>query len=111
MSIELGAALEYQSLKSAEPRFLNNVPEALNRPVRWVHSSEVLDIAPLLSGGELLLSGGQALAGVTAERQADYVRELAARGGVAALALETGPALPEVPVSMLEVAEPPACRS
>lgn len=87
MSIELGAALEYQSLKSAEPpRFLNNVPEALNRPVRWVHSSEVLDIAPLLSGGELLLSGGQALAGVTAERQADYVRELAARGGVAALA-------------------------
>ncbi len=104
MSIELGAALEYQSLKSAEPRFLNNVPEALNRPVRWVHSSEVLDIAPLLSGGELLLSGGQALAGVTAERQADYVRELAARG-VAALALETGPALPEVPASMLEVAE------
>ena len=104
MSIALGAALEYQSLKSAEPRFLNNVPEALDRPVRWVHSSEVLDIAPLLSGGELLLSGGQALAGVTAERQADYVRELAARG-IAALALETGPALPEVPAHMLETAE------
>ncbi|MFW0774238.1 PucR family transcriptional regulator [Paenarthrobacter nitroguajacolicus] len=104
MSILLGAALEYQSLKSAEPRLLNDVPDALSRPVRWVHSSEVLDIAPLLSGGELLLSGGQALAGVTAERQADYVRELAARG-IAALALETGPALPEVPVTMLEVAE------
>ncbi|WP_309076368.1 PucR family transcriptional regulator ligand-binding domain-containing protein [Paenarthrobacter sp.] len=104
MSIELGAALEYQSLKSAEARFLNNVPEALNRPVRWVHSSEVLDIAPLLSGGELLLSGGQALAGVTAERQAGYVRELAARG-IAALALETGPAFPEIPRNMLEVAE------
>jgi purine catabolism regulator len=104
MSIALGAALEYQSLKSAEPRFLNNVPEALNRAVRWVHSSEVLDIAPLLSGGELLLSGGQALAGVTADRQAGYVRELAARG-IAALALETGPALPEVPAPMLEIAE------
>lgn len=104
MSIALGAALEYQSLKSAEPRFVNDVPEAPNRPVRWVHSSEVLDIAPLLSGGELLLSGGQALAGITAERQAEYVRELAARG-IAALALETGPALPEVPESMLKVAE------
>lgn len=104
MSIALGSALKSQSLKSAEPRFLNNVPEALSRGVRWVHSSEVLDIAPLLSGGELLLSGGQALAGVTAERQADYVRELAARG-IAALALETGPALPEVPARMLEIAE------
>ncbi|MCD4851158.1 PucR family transcriptional regulator ligand-binding domain-containing protein [Arthrobacter sp. AK01] len=104
MSIVLGAALEYQSLKSADPRVLNDVPDALSRPVRWVHSSEVLDIAPLLSGGELLLSGGQALAGVTAERQANYVRELAARG-IAALALETGPALPEVPAIMLEVAE------
>ncbi|MCM0618157.1 PucR family transcriptional regulator ligand-binding domain-containing protein [Paenarthrobacter sp. TYUT067] len=104
MSIALGSALKSQSLKSAEPRFLNNVPEALSRGVRWVHSSEVLDIAPLLSGGELLLSGGQALAGVTAERQADYVRELAARG-IAALALETGPALPEVPAGMLEIAE------
>lgn len=104
MSIALGSALKSQSLKSAEPRFLNNVPEALSRAVRWVHSSEVLDIAPLLSGGELLLSGGQALAGVTAERQADYVRELAARG-IAALALETGPALPEVPARMLEIAE------
>ena len=104
MSILLGAALEYESLKAAEPRLRNDVSEALNRPVRWVHSSEVLDIAPLLSGGELLLSGGQALAGVTAERQADYVRELAARG-IAALALETGPALPEIPAGMLIIAE------
>ncbi|MGO4146639.1 PucR family transcriptional regulator [Paenarthrobacter sp. YAF11_1] len=104
MSILLGAALEYQSLKSADPLVLNDVPGALSRPVRWVHSSEVLDIAPLLSGGELLLSGGQALAGVTSERQADYVRELAARG-IAALALETGPALPEIPAGMLTIAE------
>lgn len=104
MPILLGAALEYQSLKSADPRLLNSVPEALSRPVRWVHSSEVLDIAPLLSGGELLLSGGQALAAVSDERRAEYVRELAARG-IAALALETGPALPEVPQGMLDIAE------
>ncbi|MGO4247867.1 PucR family transcriptional regulator [Paenarthrobacter sp. RAF54_2] len=104
MSILLGQALERESLKAAEPRLLNSVADALTRPVRWVHSSEVLDIAPLLSGGELLLSGGQALALESAERQAQYVRALAARG-IAALALETGSTLPEVPGPMLEAAE------
>ncbi|MFE4195731.1 PucR family transcriptional regulator [Paenarthrobacter sp. NPDC056912] len=104
MSIVLGEALEYESLKTAEPRLLNEVAGALSRPVRWVHSSEVLDIAPLLRGGELLLSGGQALAAETTERQEGYVRELAARG-IAALALETGPTLPEVPHAMVEAAE------
>lgn len=104
MPIILGQALERESLKAAEPRLLNSVADALTRPVRWVHSSEVLDIAPLLSGGELLLSGGQALALESAGRQAEYVRELAARG-IAALALETGPTLPEVPGPMLEAAE------
>ena len=104
MSILLGQALERESLKAAEPRLLNSVADALSRPVRWVHSSEVLDIAPLLSGGELLLSGGQALALERPGRQAEYVRELAARG-IAALALETGPTLPEVPGPMLEAAE------
>ncbi|MFJ5957838.1 PucR family transcriptional regulator [Paenarthrobacter sp. NPDC092416] len=104
MPILLGEALEHATLKAADPRLLNAVEDALSRPVRWVHSSEVLDIAPLLRGGELLLSGGQALALETAERQASYVRELAARG-IAALALETSPAWPVVPARMLEVAE------
>src|SRR5690349_12841676 len=101
MPLLLRDALAHQSLQAAQPLLLTDVPDALLRTVRWVHSSEVLDIAPLLQGGELLLSGGQALAGVGAARQVDYVRELAARG-IAALALETGPALPSVPAAMLE---------
>lgn len=104
MSILLGEALSTSSLKEADPRLLTDVPGALSRPVRWVHSSEVLDIAPLLRGGELLLSGGQALAGVSSERRSAYVAELAARR-IAALALETGPALPEIPAAMLEDAQ------
>ncbi|MFJ4211079.1 PucR family transcriptional regulator [Paenarthrobacter sp. NPDC089675] len=103
MPLLLRDALAHQSLQAAQPLLLTDVPDALLRTVRWVHSSEVLDIAPLLQGGELLLSGGQALAGVGAARQVDYVRELAARG-IAALALETGPALPSVPAAMLEAA-------
>lgn len=73
------------------------------QPVRWVHSSEVLDIAPLLRGGELLLCGGITLATATPARRGDYVRELAQRG-IAALAIETGGVLPEVPANMLETA-------
>lgn len=104
MSILLDQALTSDVLMKAHPIILTRVADAPLRPVRWVHSSEVLDIAPLLRGGELLLSGGQALGAVSAERRADYVRELAARG-IAALALETGPALPAIPEDMLQAAE------
>ncbi|MFP3570588.1 PucR family transcriptional regulator ligand-binding domain-containing protein, partial [Paraburkholderia sp. SIMBA_030] len=72
MSILLGQALNSETLKGTDPRIMSAADGALTRPVRWVHSSEVLDIAPLLRGGELLLSGGQALAGQTAERRVEY---------------------------------------
>jgi len=44
-------------LREAGPRILGG-QEALDRPVRWVHVSEVLDISGLLSGGELVLTTG-----------------------------------------------------
>jgi purine catabolism regulator len=96
--------LKHRSVQAADP-LLRAAPSAVaGRQVRWVHSSEVLDIAPLLRGGELLLSGGQALATASDQRRVDYVRELAGRG-VAALAIETGPVLPDIPESMLVAAE------
>ncbi|BAS13838.1 hypothetical protein AHiyo8_21410 [Arthrobacter sp. Hiyo8] len=48
MSLLLADAFEHESLKAAEPVLRTDVPEALSRQLRWVHSSEVLDIAPLL---------------------------------------------------------------
>lgn len=96
--------LKHRTVQAADP-LLRAAPDSVaGRQVRWVHSSEVLDIAPLLRGGELLLSGGQALATATDERRIGYVRELAGRG-VAALAIETGPSLPDIPESMLVAAE------
>jgi purine catabolism regulator len=96
--------LKHRSVQAADP-FLRAAASAVaGRQVRWVHSSEVLDIAPLLRGGELLLSGGQALATASDQRRVDYVRELAARG-VAAVAIETGAVLPDIPESMLVAAE------
>lgn len=44
-------------LREACPQILGG-EEALDRPVRWVHVSEVLDISGLLSGGELVLTTG-----------------------------------------------------
>ncbi|UKA63677.1 PucR family transcriptional regulator [Arthrobacter sp. FW306-04-A] len=104
MSLLLADAFAHDSLKAAEPVLRTDVPEALSRQLRWVHSSEVLDIAPLLRGGELLLTGGQALATASDERRVDYVRQLAARG-VTALAIETGPLLPAIPASMLDAGQ------
>jgi purine catabolism regulator len=96
--------LKHRSVQAADPLLRAGASAVHGRQVRWVHSSEVLDIAPLLRGGELLLSGGQALATASEQRRVDYVRELAGRG-VAALAIETGPVLPDIPESMLVTAE------
>jgi purine catabolism regulator len=96
--------LKHRTVQAADPLLRAAPGSVAGRQVRWVHSSEVLDIAPLLRGGELLLSGGQALATATDERRVDYIRELAGRG-VAALAIETGPTLPDIPESMLITAE------
>jgi purine catabolism regulator len=62
--------------------------EHLDRPVRWVHVSEISDIASLLEGGELILATGIALPD-SGPAVARYVAELSA-AGVTALAVELG---------------------
>lgn len=104
MSVFLGEILAHPALAAADPVVHPLGVAADSQPVRWVHSSEVLDIAPLLRGGELLLCGGITLATATPAKREDYVRELAQRG-IAALAIETGGALPEIPADMLQKAE------
>src|SRR6185503_14745045 len=76
----------------------------LGRMVTWVHTSEVLDIASLLRGGELLLVGGVSLATATADERRAYIRELA-EVGAAGIALETGTSIPAVPEEMITEAE------
>lgn len=83
----LGEILELPAVRRADP-VLRVGQDALGRPVRWVHVSEVSDIAPLLDGGELILTTGIALPD-TAEELARYAADLDAVG-VAALAVELG---------------------
>ncbi|MCD5343218.1 PucR family transcriptional regulator [Arthrobacter sp. AK04] len=104
MPIRLQDVLKHSTLTPADPVVRAAAAIADQTQLRWIHSSEVLDIAPLLGGGELLLTGGQALAAATDKRRIGYIWELAERG-VAALAIETGAALPSIPSSMVGAAE------
>jgi purine catabolism regulator len=104
MSIRLEDALNHPTLAAADPVIRAAARAAAGTQLRWIHSSEIIDIAPLLAGGELLLTGGEALAQASEERQVNYVRQLAERG-VAAVAIETGVALPSLPSSMVAAAE------
>jgi purine catabolism regulator len=61
MSMSLREVLATDVLQETEPEVLAG-HGALDREVRWVHSSEIYEIAPLLSGGELLLTTGLGLA-------------------------------------------------
>ncbi|MDQ3752594.1 MAG: PucR family transcriptional regulator ligand-binding domain-containing protein [Actinomycetota bacterium] len=68
-------------------------------PIRWVHTSELADPAPWLSGGELLLTTGMGLAG-TPEVPATYLQRLVA-AGVAGLGFGLGFGFDTVPDDLL----------
>ncbi len=73
----------------------------LEKPVRWVHISELLDPTQWLSGGEVLLTTAMQLD--SAGRQRDFVDRLADHQ-LAALGIGTGFRHPEVPQALLETA-------
>jgi PucR family transcriptional regulator, purine catabolism regulatory protein len=58
--------LAMPAVRGAGPRVVAG-QQGLGRQVRWVHSAELADIAPLLRGGDLLLSTGIALPSTGAE--------------------------------------------
>ncbi|MGW2665258.1 PucR family transcriptional regulator [Nocardia tengchongensis] len=76
---------------------------ALDRPVRWVHVSELADVATLLVGRELILTTGHALAGSDAATVA-YLESLAA-AGVSGLVVELGTYVRGLPPIVAETAD------
>ena len=74
-----------------------------DRPIAWVHVSELEDPTPWLEGGELLITTGLGL-GSTARSQRDYVRRLAGHG-LAGLAFGVGFGWPEPPAALAEEAD------
>lgn len=103
MALTLREFLAHPTVRRADPLYLGQEPDQ-DRPVTWVHSSEIYEIAPLLDGGEVLLTTGLGLAGADAGTRRHWVRDLAARG-VVAVALEPGRSLPELPPEMADEAQ------
>lgn len=79
----LAEVLEMPLVRSGRVRVLAG-HDALDRAVHWVHPAELTDIAPLLRGGELVLTTGIALPEDPAGL-ASYARSLAAAGAVGLL--------------------------
>lgn len=78
------------------------LPEgALDRALRWVHSSDLADPTPFLADDLALLTTGTQLVGQSAVSPSDYVHRLAARG-VVGLGFGREVALPDVPAPLVE---------
>ncbi|MFF7977588.1 PucR family transcriptional regulator [Streptomyces sp. NPDC007901] len=101
-ALTLREVLALDPVRAARPELLAG-EDALDRPVRWVHSSEVYEGANFLDGGELLLTNGFGLTDAGEEVRRRYVRELAARGA-AGLAVEVGRSLPAMPTEVTDEA-------
>lgn len=102
MPITLRDALELEIFSHAEAEVLAGA-SCLDRKIRWVHSSEMADIAHFLIGGELLLTTGLGIGGDEG-LQRTYMRDLAAVQ-VAGLVLQLGRSFTQVPPSMIRDAE------
>ncbi|MGY1500145.1 PucR family transcriptional regulator [Streptomyces sp. QTS52] len=101
-ALTLREVMALDLVRAAEPELLTG-EAALDRPVRWVHSSEVYEGANFLDGGELLLTNGFGLTDTDEEVRRRYVRELTARGA-AGLAVEIGRSLPAMPPEVTDEA-------
>ncbi|KGI67467.1 PucR family transcriptional regulator [Mycolicibacterium rufum] len=71
---------------------------AADRDITWAHAIELADPTPYLSGGELVMTTGINI-GTDERTQFDYVARLAA-AGTAALAVDTGTTLTDVPAGV-----------
>lgn len=102
MVFTVATALELEIFRGAEVRVLTGA-EHLHREVRWVHASELGDIARYLSGGELLLTAGTGF-GPTAAAQRAYIASIAEAGAAALVVEESGRVFDAVPAAAVEEA-------
>ncbi|MCF2529453.1 PucR family transcriptional regulator [Yinghuangia soli] len=99
--ITVRQALELPPLRRGLPEVVAG-PDGLDRPIRWVHTGEVPNIASLLRGEELLLTTGLGIGPRPADHRR-FVAQLADRG-IAALVVELGQRFDVLPAAMVEAA-------
>ena len=101
MALTVADVLALPELVVGSPQTLVGGP-GLHRPVRWVHVSEVADVAGTLTGGELILSTGMAFADSRFDPTA-YVESLGDAGAVG-LVVEAGLHVQRVPDPLVRAA-------
>ncbi|MDP5183620.1 PucR family transcriptional regulator ligand-binding domain-containing protein [Blastococcus sp. BMG 814] len=89
-------------LRGADPVVLAG-SAGLDRAVRWVHTTELVDVAPLLRGGDLVLSTGIALPDTPADLGA--FAESLDRSQCAGLVIELGRRWGAVPEALVAACE------
>lgn len=94
--------LDLPLMVSSRPQVLSGDNFAA-RPVRWVHTSEIFEISPLLKGGEVLFTTGLGLVGAPEGEITAYVDSLAAQN-VTALVMEVGRTFVRLPDEFVEAA-------
>ncbi|CCH89553.1 Putative Purine catabolism PurC [Modestobacter italicus] len=103
MPFTLRDLLALPAVQGARPELAGHRDGIDDRVVRWVHTSEIQDIAPLLKGGEALLTTGLGLVALPPEAHRAYAAALA-RVGLTALLLELGRSFPTAPPALLDEA-------
>ncbi|MEZ5116295.1 MAG: PucR family transcriptional regulator ligand-binding domain-containing protein [Candidatus Nanopelagicales bacterium] len=98
----VGDVLALDPLREGRPRVVAGAA-GLDRPVRWTHVSEVLDVARLLSGDELLFTTGIALPD-DEDALVRWVDELA-DVGASGVCVELGRRYDRLPRAMVRTAE------
>ncbi|MFK4269760.1 PucR family transcriptional regulator [Streptomyces milbemycinicus] len=87
MQLTIREVLALPVMAAGRPRVIGG-RDHLDRPVRWVHISDLTDLTDLLEGGELVLTTGLPLSG-GARQASDYLTMLAEQD-VAGLVIELG---------------------
>jgi purine catabolism regulator len=102
-TVTLADVLALPVIRAGRPEVMAG-RDRLDRPVRWVHVTELLDPASFLEGGELILTTGMPQAD-DPTRVRDYVDQLA-DVGTAGLVVELGRRYQRVPDALVH-----ACRA
>jgi purine catabolism regulator len=100
MSIETALQLE---VFTRVPQTVYAGRRNFDRPVRWVHPTEIPDIAQFLSGGEMLLTAGLGI-GDTAEGQRQYVHAIDDAHASVLIVELSGRAFDTMPDALVEAA-------
>jgi PucR family transcriptional regulator, purine catabolism regulatory protein len=100
MTVEAALGLE---VFSRVPLKVYAGANSLGRTIRWVHPTEIADIARFLSGGEMLLTAGLGI-GSTADRQRRYLTEIADAQAAVLIIELSGRAFDTMPPALIEAA-------